>query len=129
MPAYYRTKRRRVLSVINRKRRFPSSDHQYRRQFRPAALRSALRFASRGSNGLKVIIEWQHRGAVAVPSRDLPHFAYCLFTYDSAEDEVRMFIVANRASKPMNRLDDFYAALAAADQDAIEIQCLVRRRA
>jgi hypothetical protein len=36
-----------------------------------------------------------------------------------------MFIVANRARKPINRLDDFYAALAAADEDALEIQQLV----
>lgn len=36
-----------------------------------------------------------------------------------------MFIVANRARKPMNRLDDFHAALAAADEDAMEIKRLV----
>ncbi|MBR0756404.1 hypothetical protein JQ604_29860 [Bradyrhizobium jicamae] len=36
-----------------------------------------------------------------------------------------MFIVANRARKPMNRLDDFFAAVAAADEDALEIQQLV----
>ena len=36
-----------------------------------------------------------------------------------------MFIVANRARKPINRLDDYYAALAAADEDALEIQELV----
>ena len=36
-----------------------------------------------------------------------------------------MFIVANRVRKPMNRLDDFYAALAAADEDALEIRRLV----
>ena len=36
-----------------------------------------------------------------------------------------MFIVANRARKPMNRLDDFHAALAAADEDALEILRLV----
>lgn len=36
-----------------------------------------------------------------------------------------MFIVANRARKPINRLDDFYAALAAQDEDALEIQQLV----
>jgi len=29
-----------------------------------------------------------------------------------------MFIVANRARKPINRLDDYFAALAAADEDA-----------
>ena len=36
-----------------------------------------------------------------------------------------MFILANRARKPMNRLDDDFAALAAADEDALEIQQLV----
>lgn len=36
-----------------------------------------------------------------------------------------MFITANRARKAMNRLDDFYAALAAADEDALEIHRLV----
>lgn len=36
-----------------------------------------------------------------------------------------MFIIANRARKSMNRLDDFYAALAAADEDALEIHRLV----
>jgi hypothetical protein len=36
-----------------------------------------------------------------------------------------MFIVANRARKAMNRLDDFYAALAAADEDAMEIHRMV----
>lgn len=36
-----------------------------------------------------------------------------------------MFIVANRARKPINRLDDYFAALAAADEDALEIQQLV----
>ena len=36
-----------------------------------------------------------------------------------------MFIVANRARKPISRLDDYYAALAAADEDAMEIQEIV----
>jgi hypothetical protein len=36
-----------------------------------------------------------------------------------------MFILANRSRKPMNRLDDYFAALAAADEDALEIQQLV----
>ncbi len=33
-----------------------------------------------------------------------------------------MFIVANRARKPINRLDDYLAALAAADEDALKIE-------
>jgi hypothetical protein len=80
---------------------------------------------SRRLEGSKVIIDGQHRWAAAIRRGDLLQLPCCLFTYDSPEDEARMFIVANRARKPMNRLDDFHAALAAADEDAIEIQRLV----
>jgi len=80
---------------------------------------------SRRPDGSKVIIDGQHRWAAAVRRGDLPHLPCCLFTYDTPEDEARMFIVANRARKAMNRLDDFYAALAAADEDAMEIHRLV----
>lgn len=80
---------------------------------------------SRRPDGSNVIIDGQHRWAAAVRRGDLLQLPCCLFTYDSPEDEARMFIVANRARKPMNRLDDFHAALAAADEDAVEIQRLV----
>lgn len=80
---------------------------------------------SRRPDGSKVIIDGQHRWAAAVRRGDLLQLPCCLFTYDNPEDEARMFIVANRARKPMNRLDDFHAALAAADEDAVEIQRLV----
>jgi hypothetical protein len=80
---------------------------------------------SRRPDGPKVIIDGQHRWAAAVRRGDLLQLPCCLFSYDSPEDEARMFIVANRARKPMNRLDDFHAALAAADEDAVEIQRLV----
>ncbi|MCJ2080783.1 DUF6551 family protein [Methylobacterium sp. J-090] len=80
---------------------------------------------SRRPDGSKVIIDGQHRWAAAVRRGDLLQLPCCLFTYDSPEDEARMFIVANRARKPMNRLDDFHAALAAGDEDALEIQRLV----
>ena len=80
---------------------------------------------SRRPDGTKVIIDGQHRWAAAVRRGDLLQLPCCLFTYDSPEDEARMFIVANRARKPMNRLDDFHAALAAADEDAVEIERLV----
>jgi hypothetical protein len=80
---------------------------------------------SRRLDGSKVIIDGQHRWAAAARRGDLLQLPCCLFTYDSSEDEARMFIVANRARKPMNRLDDFHAALAAADEDAVEIQHLV----
>ncbi len=80
---------------------------------------------SRRSDGLKVVIDGQHRWAAAIRRGDLPQLPCCLFTYASPEDEARMFILANRARKPMNRLDDFHAALAAADEDALEISRLV----
>lgn len=80
---------------------------------------------SRRADGSKVIIDGQHRWAAAVRRGDLLQLPCCLFTYASPKDEARMFIVANRARKPMNRLDDFHAALAAADEDALEILRLV----
>jgi hypothetical protein len=56
---------------------------------------------------------------------DIPQLPCCIFRYENREEEARMFILANRARKPMNRLDDYYAALAAADEDALEMQQLV----
>lgn len=80
---------------------------------------------SRRSDGSKVIIDGQHRWAAAVCRGDLPQLPCCLFTYENPEDEARMFIVANRARKAINRLDDFHAALAATDEDSLEIMRLV----
>lgn len=85
----------------------------------------ATLMVSRRPDGSKLIIDGQHRWSAAIRRGDLPQLPCCLFTYDSPEEEARMFIVANRARKPMNRLDDFHAALAAADDDAIEIATLV----
>ena len=76
-------------------------------------------------DGSRVIIDGQHRWAAAMRRGDLTHLPCCSFSYKTPEDEARMFITANRARKAMNRLDDFYAALAAADEDALEIQRLV----
>lgn len=76
-------------------------------------------------DGSRVIIDGQHRWAAAMRRGDLTHLPCCSFSYPTPEDEARMFITANRARKPMNRLDDFYAALAAADEDALEIHRLV----
>lgn len=80
---------------------------------------------SRRPDGSKVIIDGQHRWAAATRRGDLPQLPCCLFTYGSPEDEARMFIVANRARKAMNRMDDFHAALAAGDEDALDIRRLV----
>ncbi len=80
---------------------------------------------SRRQAGQLIVIDGQHRTMAARRRRDIPQLPCCVFNYAGPEEEARMFIAANRARKPMNRLDDFHAALAAADEDAMEIQMLV----
>jgi hypothetical protein len=82
--------------------------------------------ASKRHDGSRVIIDGQHRWAAVVRRGDIDYLPCCLFTYDSAEEEARMFILANRARKAMSRLDDFHAAIAAGDEDAFEIRTLVQ---
>lgn len=80
---------------------------------------------SRRADDTLTIIDGQHRWMAACRRDDIPQLPCCIFRYETREEEARMFILANRARKPMNRLDDYYAALAAADEDASEIQQLV----
>lgn len=80
---------------------------------------------SRRADETLTIIDGQHRWMAASQRRDIPQLPCCVFRYESTKEEARMFILANRARKPMNRLDDYFAALAAADEDALEIQQLV----
>lgn len=80
---------------------------------------------SRRSDDTLVIIDGQHRWMAVCLRDDIPQLPCCVFRYASIEEEARMFIVANRARRPISRLDDYYAALAAADEDALEIQELV----
>jgi len=80
---------------------------------------------SRRADEALTIIDGQHRWMAARERGDIPQLPCCVFRYGNMEEEARMFILANRARKPINRLDDFHAALTAADEDAIEIQQLV----
>lgn len=80
---------------------------------------------SRRADDTLTIIDGQHRWMAASKRDDIPQLPCCVFRYESTKEEARMFILANRARKPMNRLDDYFAALAAADEDALEIQQLV----
>jgi hypothetical protein len=80
---------------------------------------------SRRAEDTLTIIDGQHRWMAACKRDDIPQLPCCIFRYESMQEEARMFIVANRARKPMNRLDDYFAALAAADEDAMEMQQLV----
>jgi hypothetical protein len=80
---------------------------------------------SRRADDTLTIIDGQHRWMAACQRDDIPQLPCCVFRYENREEEARMFILANRARKPMNRLDDYFAALAAADEDALEMQQLV----
>jgi ParB-like nuclease domain len=80
---------------------------------------------SRRADDTLTIIDGQHRWMAACRRDDIPQLPCCVFRYESIKEEARMFIVANRARRPINRLDDYYAALAAADEDALEIRQLV----
>jgi hypothetical protein len=81
---------------------------------------------SRRADEVLAIIDGQHRWRAARLRGDIPQLPCCVFRYEDMKEEARMFIVANRARKPISRLDDYYAALAAADEDAIEIEQIVR---
>lgn len=80
---------------------------------------------SRRADDKLVIIDGQHRWLAACNRDDIVHLPCCVFRYNNTQEEARMFILANRARKPISRLDDFYAAVAAGDEDALEIQQLV----
>ncbi|SEB75819.1 DUF6551 family protein [Bradyrhizobium erythrophlei] len=80
---------------------------------------------SRRPDDTLTIIDGQHRWMAASQREDIPQLPCCVFRYQNIQEEARMFIVANRARKPVNRLDDYFAAVAAADEDALEIHQIV----
>lgn len=80
---------------------------------------------SRRTDDSLIIIDGQHRWLAACKRNDVPQLPCCVFRYGSIQEEARMFIVANRARRPINRIDDYFAALTAQDEDALEIQRLV----
>lgn len=79
---------------------------------------------SRRPDGTFPVIDGQHR-LLAARLRGMDDLPCCVFTYDSAEEEAKMFVAANRSRKAMNRLDDFHAAMAAGDSDAHQVLQLV----
>lgn len=79
---------------------------------------------SRRADGSFAVIDGQHR-LLAARMRGMDDLPCCVFTYETPEEEARMFVAANRSRKAMNRLDDFHAALAAGDSDAHQVQQLV----
>jgi hypothetical protein len=80
---------------------------------------------SRRRDDTLVIIDGQHRWQAAKRRGDIPDLPCCVFRYENEQEEARMFILANRSRRPISRLDDYFAAVAAGDEDALEIQQLV----
>lgn len=79
---------------------------------------------SRRADGSFAVIDGQHR-LLAARLRGMDDLPCCVFTYESAEEEAKMFVAANRSRKAMNRLDDFHAALAAGDSEAHQVLQIV----
>ncbi|OYW85181.1 MAG: hypothetical protein B7Z20_09560, partial [Sphingobium sp. 32-64-5] len=71
------------------------------------------------------VIDGQHRLAAAQLRGDIPFLPCCVGVYGSVADEAAMFVAMNRQRKAMNRLDDFHAAIASGDAEAIEIAKLI----
>jgi hypothetical protein len=80
---------------------------------------------SKRDDGSLWVIDGQHRLAAARLRGDIPFMPCVVGIYGSVADEAAMFVAMNRARKPMNRLDDFHAAIASGDDEAIEIAKLI----
>lgn len=80
---------------------------------------------SKRDDGSLWVIDGQHRLAAALLRGDIPFLPCVVGIYGSVADEAAMFVAMNRARKPMNRLDDFHAAIASGDSEAIEITRLI----
>lgn len=80
---------------------------------------------SKRDDGSLWVIDGQHRLAAAILRGDIQFLPCCVGVYGSVADEAAMFVAMNRARKPMNRLDDFHAAIASGDEEAITIATLI----
>lgn len=80
---------------------------------------------SKRDDGSLWVIDGQHRLAAAKLRGDIPFLPCCVAVYGSVADEAAMFVAMNRTRKAMNRLDDFHAAIASGDSEAIEIAGLI----
>ena len=80
---------------------------------------------SKRDDGSLWVIDGQHRLAAALLRGDIPFLPCVIGVYGSVADEAAMFVAMNRARKPMNRLDDFHAAIASGDSEAIQIAQII----
>lgn len=75
--------------------------------------------------GRMFVIDGQHRLEGARLRTDIPHLPCAVFDFGGPEEEAELFVQANRVRRPMQRLDEFHAAIAAGDDKAIAINEMV----
>lgn len=71
------------------------------------------------------VIDGQHRHAAALRRGDIAHLPCCVTAYRDAAEEAEMFVAMNRARRAINRLDDFHAAQASGNEEALAITAMV----
>jgi hypothetical protein len=81
---------------------------------------------SKREDGSLYVIDGQHRLAAAQLRGDIPFLPCCVSVYGSVADEAAMFVAMNRARRQINRLDDFHAAQAGGDTEALTIARIVQ---
>lgn len=80
---------------------------------------------SRRSDGAMYVIDGQHRLAAAKMRQDIQYLPCCVFVFESVAEEAAMFVAMNRARRAINRLDDFHAAQASGNEEALAIKGLI----
>jgi hypothetical protein len=76
---------------------------------------------SRRPDGLLLIVDGQHRASAAKLRGDIPHLPCVITSYASAGDEAAAFVALNQQRRPLSALDLFKAAVAAEDDEALQI--------
>ena len=76
-------------------------------------------------DGRLFVIDGQHRLSAAKLRGDIPHLPCAVSSFASAGEEAALFIRANRKRRVVNKVDDFRAAVAGGDEQAITINRLV----
>lgn len=80
---------------------------------------------SKREDGSLWVLDGQHRLAAARVRGDIPYLPCCVSVYGGIQAEAAMFVAMNRARRAINRLDDFHAAIAGGDNDALIVAQMV----
>lgn len=80
---------------------------------------------TRRDDGSLWVVDGQHRLFAAKMRGDIPHLPCVVSRYASLSDEAAAFVSINQLRKPLGKVDLFRAALAAGDDEAASIGCLV----